>query len=218
MSSFKRRVATSASDAGPNRSVVGVKQAPGSSVPLISSGIPSFDDVFGGGLPIGSVTVVLAPDLHSAWGTLIQRYFIAQGLHVGHVVRVVSESPSHVIEGCMWVSGSRQLETDSTENEENDSKIKIAWRYDKMHQFQTTVTETSPACECWVLIVRNTVRSILAERYCSPFDLTIKMPDSVISDSTASGQLSSINVLDMDDDTPRKILNGLRSLKDSSQR
>ena len=165
MSSFKRRVPTSASDATPTRPIVGVKQASGSSVSLISSGIPSFDDILGGGLPIGSVTVVLAPDLHSAWGTLIQRYFIAQGLHVGHTARVVSENPYHVIEGCMWVVGSRQSEANPMENdEERDSKMKIAWRYEKMHQFQTTVTETSFSCESWVLANRNVVQSTYISR------------------------------------------------------
>jgi elongator complex protein 4 len=150
MSSFKRKTGTPAVQQAP----IGARQSFSTpSVSLISSGIPSLDDLLGGGLPLGSVVAVLTPDLHSAWGTLIQRYFIAQGLAGDQAVCVVRDDAKDLVDGCMWLAGTKGLPVEDGAldhvEEEPDAKIKIAWRYEKMRQFQTTVPATS--CMYWYL-------------------------------------------------------------------
>jgi elongator complex protein 4 len=103
----------------------------------------------GGGLPLGHVAVVLAPDIHSSWGELILRYFVAQGLSNEHEILVVDDKPSRLVEGCMWHAGSTVLNAsqnvegkdleDSKQHEEGE--VKIAWRYEQMKQFKTTVDD-----------------------------------------------------------------------------
>lgn len=144
MSSFKRRGASSTV-----QPPLGARQSTSSpTIANVSSGIPSLDDVLGGGFPLGSIVTVLAPDLHSAWGTLIQRYFIAQGLIGSQAVCVVSSDAKSLADGCMWTSGPTEgaatgLQDDHPPNVEEDTQIKIAWRYEKMRQFQTTVPSAS---------------------------------------------------------------------------
>lgn len=142
MSSFKRKSGAPAVQQVP----IGARQSFSSpSVSLVSSGIPSLDDVLGGGFPLGCVVALLTPDLHSAWGTLIQRYFIAQGLAGDQIVCVVREDAKNLVDGCMWHpgTGTKGLSAQDNLEQEPDAKIKIAWRYEKMKQFQTTVTTTS---------------------------------------------------------------------------
>lgn len=132
-----------------------------SSVLELSTGIPSFDDILGGGLPLGSILVVLAPDPHAAWGDLVQKYFIAQGLVGGQGVCVVGNQAEAFVQGIMWLHDDQTDTREANEDEEkgtpdvdsgdagvieepDDAKVKIAWRYDRMKKFQTSVpTQTT---------------------------------------------------------------------------
>jgi len=129
---------------------------PGSSSLLqISTGIPSLDDILGGGLPLGHVLTILAPDVHSAWGELLSRYYVSQGLATSQAVCLVEDDPNVVLEACMWLPGTSRSKTELgheiTQLEEHgesykDEKVKIAWRYEKMEQFRTTVDHTLSEC------------------------------------------------------------------------
>jgi elongator complex protein 4 len=142
------------------------------SVALISTGIPSFDDILGGGQPVGSILTVLAPDEHSAWSRLVERYWIAQGLAAGQDVLVIGGSTDDsanaksnveledLVAGCMWLDegvrkSTRQIIPESAQpnpvpedpdsdaeglDEESSNRTKIAWRYENMKKFQTTVS------------------------------------------------------------------------------
>jgi elongator complex protein 4 len=136
MSSFKRK-------AGIKTEVpVGSRPSPSSpSTFLTSTGIPSLDDILGGGLPLSCSALILAPDLHSAYGDLVRKYFLAQGLAVGHNLVLVDEDPLRVFEECMWTPPSFVFEEDRKELEadQQEEKIKIAWRYETMKQFRTTI-------------------------------------------------------------------------------
>lgn len=142
------------------------------SLALISTGIPSFDDILGGGQPVGSILTVLAPDEHSAWSRLIERYWIAQGLAAGQDILVVGGSTNNsineknnieledLVAGCMWLdegvkkssrpaiaepSPAQSVPDDPDSDaegldEENSNRTKIAWRYENMKKFQTTVS------------------------------------------------------------------------------
>ena len=140
MSSFKRKVVS-------KQTVIptGAKYLPGSSsVFITSTGIPSLDDILGGGLPLTCSQLILAPDTHSEYGELVQKYFISQGLASGQQLCVVHDQPREFVEGCMWTPAFAASSMTVADDEEDkpqgqDSKIKIAWRYEQMKQFQTTV-------------------------------------------------------------------------------
>lgn len=152
MSSFKRKTGIK------TEVPVGTRPCPSSrSTFLTSTGIPSFDDILGGGLPLSCSALTLAPDLHSAYGDLVHNYFLAQGLAVGHNVILVDDDPLRVFEECMWIPPSFVVEEDKKELEadQQEEKIKIAWRYEAMKQFQTTVESN----QCVTLLV-------LASRLC----------------------------------------------------
>lgn len=92
--------------------------------------------------------LALAPDPHSAYGELVQKYFVSQALACGQNLCIVDADVDGFLAECMWTpgmpaSGAGAALTPSTEEEENgggeDAKIKIAWRYEQMKQFQTSV-------------------------------------------------------------------------------
>ncbi len=158
MSSFKRRQpAPQVLQTSGTRLVSGT-----SSLLQISTGIPSLDDILGGGLPLGHVLTVLAPDTHSTWGELLSRYFVSQGLVSGQAVCLVEDDPNVFLEGCMWLPGTsrskNELDHEITQLEEQegshkDEKVKIAWRYEKMEQFRTTVDHNPSNCTFFDLLV-----------------------------------------------------------------
>jgi elongator complex protein 4 len=136
MSSFKRKTGIK------TEVPVGTRPSPSSpSTFLTSTGIPSLDDILGGGLPLSCSALVLAPDLHSAYGDLVHNYFLAQGLAIGHNIVLIGEDPLRVFDECMWSPASFAPEEDKKdiEADQQEEKIKIAWRYETMKQFQTTV-------------------------------------------------------------------------------
>jgi elongator complex protein 4 len=136
MSSFKRKTGIK------TELPAGTRPSPSSpSTFLTSTGIPSLDDILGGGLPLSCSALTLAPDPHSAYGDLVHNYFLAQGLAVGHDIILIDEEPLRVFDECMWTPASFAAEQDRKELEadQHEEKIKIAWRYETMKQFQTTV-------------------------------------------------------------------------------
>src|ERR1700733_8983226 len=180
MSSFKRK-GTALSSNNPRTLLPGTRASANSpSVAYLSSGIASLDDILGGGIPLGSVVVVLAPDLHSAWGTLLQRYFITQGIVLNQHVAIVSDSheASSLVNGCMWLPASSATDGGGAVPGSNDTaddlgdevaspegKIEIAWRYEKMQQFQTTGATTF---SCMLSFSQSTSRNDLTIRFQSP--------------------------------------------------
>ncbi|KAG8960545.1 hypothetical protein FRC03_006407 [Tulasnella sp. 419] len=201
MSSFKRKLAPSTQPPP-----VGTRVTPRSSLLYeLSTGISSLDDVLGSGQSLGSVLTILTPDPHSAWGNLLQRYYIAQGLVLDQPLCLVGETKScrTVLEGCMWVAGvegaSGAEPVNDEEEEQSDTKesVKIAWRYEKMGRFQTTV-DTKPNA-----------------KFCNTFDLTTVLPGSKIAEATANGHLNFIDVsarVNGRRRSPRDILHEIKTL------
>ena len=144
MSSFKRKGALKQATALP-----GTRISPASpSTCITSTGITSLDDILGGGLPLSCLLLVAAPDLHSSYGDLVQKYFIAQGLSCDHRVHVVADGAEQFVKGAMWIPRKDDgLNTskpgDDIDGSPNSPAIKIAWRYEQMRQFQTTVPSSS---------------------------------------------------------------------------
>jgi elongator complex protein 4 len=151
MSSFKRRTHSKSSSIPTNSSNTpdsGCTQQPTVSTaePSLLSGLSTVDDILGfNGLPRGCTFLVRTPDPHSAWGTMISRYSLAQGLVSGDAVVVIAheDDAKDLVSGCMWTSDviddSSADADDADPDMEPDGSVKIAWRYAKMKQFSTTI-------------------------------------------------------------------------------
>jgi elongator complex protein 4 len=199
MSSFKRKLTSKQ----PNV-LIGTRAPPSSPSTLVTStGIPSLDDILGGGLPLSCSLLTLAPDVHSAFGELVQKYFIAQGLACGQRVYVIDDDANDLVKQCMWIPGgaksvsSRLADDEDEEQPPLDDKIKIAWRYEQMKKFQTSVSSTT-----YVSLSRfdkHRLRSIngtsrSADNFCRTFDLTCRIPGSVIDDALVTKDLVGVGV------------------------
>ncbi|KAH7924880.1 PAXNEB-domain-containing protein [Leucogyrophana mollusca] len=203
MSSFKRKAPSKQASLAP-----GTRFSPASlSTIITSTGIPSLDDILGGGLPLSCLLVVLAPDSHSAYGELVQKYFIAQGLSCGHKICVADDDAIHLVKECMWTPGSLQStstppsrveDEDDEKAIQHDDKIKIAWRYEQMKRFQTTVSSATSS----------------ADDYCFTFDLTCRIPESVVDAAIVAGKLTFLDVdSPHDQDVPvRRIIQQIQDI------
>ncbi|KAJ1679471.1 Elongator subunit elp4, partial [Spiromyces aspiralis] len=56
---------------------------------LISTGVPSLDDILGGGLPVGSI-LLIEEDRQSEYSRILFSYFISQGIAATHKVCIAS--------------------------------------------------------------------------------------------------------------------------------
>ena len=138
MSSFKRK-SPSSSQAIPT----GTKSSPAlPTLLLTSSGVPSLDDVLGGGIQLGTSFLILNPDSHSAHTDLLQKYFIAQGLASDQEVHVFDSDARNLINSCIWMAGASITPTPDEDDtrDSGEGKVKIAWRYENLQKFKTTVT------------------------------------------------------------------------------
>lgn len=155
MSSFKRRTPIKVSSANP--SSVSEKTSSNQSLhpavsistePQLLSGLSSIDDILGlNGLPRGHTLLFRTPDPHSAWGLMLSRYAVAQGLVSGDAVAVIAQEDdaNDLISGCMWTSDAVDAisaDADDVDPDmEPEGSVKIAWRYSKMKMFSTTVSK-----------------------------------------------------------------------------
>ncbi|KAI0067700.1 hypothetical protein BV25DRAFT_1794657 [Artomyces pyxidatus] len=182
--SFKRRT-TAKSTSNP---LQGTRASPSSPATTItSSGVPSLDDILGGGLPLSCSLLVLAPDEHSAYGELVHKYFIAQGIACGQKVCVVDDHAELFVSECMWMPSAvpatvAYAEEDGDGQDDADAKVKIAWRYEQMKKFQTTVPSN------------HAFLSRVTDEFCRTFDLTYRIPGHVISEIIKSSRLVLLDI------------------------
>lgn len=178
MPSFTRRVPVQRTAAGaagpavaaataaapaPAQNFEGTRPSPSApGLRLLPSGIGSLDDLLGGGLPLGNVLTLLSPDPHTAWARLVARHVAAQGAVSRQRIIVLAERGDGraFVDGLPWVEGRDDAGSESeTEGGVDDGRTRIAWRYDRMAKFQTTVgglavlavvlmdREQQPGCE-----------------------------------------------------------------------
>ncbi|CAL1529602.1 unnamed protein product [Lymnaea stagnalis] len=118
---------------------------------LISTGIPSFDNVIGGGLAVGTVLLV-EEDTYSSYAKIMLKYFIAEGVMTGQSIflssakeppqQLIKELPAPIddtrVHSKVYPSksvpppstGHPESQKSITDNATNDNdKMKIAWRY-----------------------------------------------------------------------------------------
>ncbi|EZA51157.1 hypothetical protein DMN91_005127 [Ooceraea biroi] len=99
---------------------------------LISSGLPSLDNVIGGGLPIGSI-LLIEEDRFDVHAKIILKYFMAEGIVTSQPLLVASND----VETAQLVSElpavtNDDAESDKRPEDKTDKEMKIAWRYQNM--------------------------------------------------------------------------------------
>jgi elongator complex protein 4 len=117
----------------------GVRPSPLDGRVTISTGTPTLDSLLAGhsGLPLGTSLLIEENGTTDYSGALV-RFFAAEGLVQGHSVHVVGF-------GDRW---ERELPgvVESTEKERNsqnaDARMKIAWRYERLGQFEASHAST----------------------------------------------------------------------------
>lgn len=112
---------------------------------LISTGVPSLDDILGGGQPVGTI-MLIKEDRATTYAQLLLKYFIAQGISSGHHVALTSrdEDPEEMLKTLMWLSTSDKDDDDDdktkqTRTDAESDRMKIAWRYSHLKRFETGV-------------------------------------------------------------------------------
>ncbi|KAJ3037996.1 Elongator subunit elp4, partial [Rhizophlyctis rosea] len=119
MSSFKRRIPTASSNPPPATRI-----SAHNGQTLLSTGVPSLDDVLGGGLPLGSL-LLIKEDRFTGYAHLLLKYFITQGIVAGHAVCVASadENPEELARGLMGVVEGKVA--DGGEEEEDGEEVAV---------------------------------------------------------------------------------------------
>ncbi|KAH7047273.1 PAXNEB protein-domain-containing protein [Linnemannia elongata] len=168
MSSFKKRV-PSAQATLP----AGCRLSAYNGQVLISTGVPSLDDILGGGLPLGTI-LLIQEDRQTSYGQLLLKYFLRQGIVAGDKCLVVSgdESPEAIVRSLMGIAGEESLESqvqsgvDNRDDEDEarrerrkkaaaaggaddedseQDRLTIAWRYSGLKKFESGVEARPPA-------------------------------------------------------------------------
>lgn len=170
---------------------------------LISTGVPSLDDILGGGQPVGTI-MLIKEDRATTYAQLLLKYFIAQGVASGHHVAVTSrdEDPEEMLKTLMWLANSGDSTDDDDEKTKNartdaeSDRMKIAWRYSHLKRFETGV-KAKPASPVVAPVVNKVEQSADSSStaaaaaaaveepkpFCSQFDLTKRVPAEVLQEA-----------------------------------
>ncbi|KAF9162346.1 Elongator subunit elp4 [Actinomortierella ambigua] len=183
MSSFKKRV--------PSAVVLpaGCRLSAYNGQVLISTGVPSLDDILGGGLPLGTI-LLIQEDRQTSYGQLLLKYFLRQGIVAGDKCAVVSgdESPEAIVRSLMGIVGEESDpgltagDDDDDDDDakkkksgpgDNDDKLTIAWRYSNLKKFESGVGERPPATSNSSKTGAPPTASQVP--FCEQFDLTTRI-------------------------------------------
>jgi len=181
MSSFKKRASAKGAPPPPP----GTRVSAYNSSVLLSTGIASVDDILGGGCPLGSI-LLLEEDKDTSYAKLLVKYWVGQGLccpnqRVVLVSSSLDQSPQEILDKLPYSDdaatgsaaaqategqGVKTHDGNLTDDEDDGmaegakENMKIAFRYEGLKKFETSVKASS------------TVASSSESPYCSTFDLT----------------------------------------------
>ncbi|KAI8822511.1 Elongator complex protein 4 [Fimicolochytrium jonesii] len=206
MSSFKRRGPSASAHASLPATRISARN---SSVVLTSTGVPSIDELLGGGLPLHT-SLLVNEDRFTGYAKLLMSYYIAQGVASGHAVSLATadEDPESIIRGLMGVvegkvpSEMKEEEEDedvtlgaggaavlsgrrmgATRNDVGNDRMQIAWRYQGLPRFSTAVGGAGPARA-----------GTLSQQtpFCNLFDLTKRMTPAMLK--AAGSQMALLDI------------------------
>ena len=122
--------------AAPAPTPVGVRPSPIDGRPTTSTGTPSLDGILAGhaGLPLGNSILIEESGTTDYAGALL-RFYAAEGVVQGHKVHVVGmgEVWGRELPGISEDRGDEKRR----ESKERAEKMKIAWRYEGLGQFES---------------------------------------------------------------------------------
>ncbi|KAK9816857.1 hypothetical protein WJX72_006241 [[Myrmecia] bisecta] len=205
MSSFVRRAAPAAVPADPGT-------RPGlHGQTLISTGLADLDKILGGGLPLGSILLVLEHPWSAHHQTLL-KYFVAEGVACGHAVHwavprladggVTSMLPKQITPK----DAAQQKEQDERSKKEDEVQLRIAWqyrRYIKSKQKADAKADSEPGTSASPRRAGSSfqrkgaagsgsaVAAGLAREWCHHYDLTKPMAEEQVRDSRLDCQAHS---------------------------
>ncbi|KAK9721979.1 PAXNEB protein [Popillia japonica] len=96
---------------------------------VVSSGIPSLDKLLGGGLPVGTVTLI-EEDTQGTYARIILKYFLAEGAVNKHDIFVATQEmkPQDIVTHLPALVAEDRTDSKTTSGE----KMKIAFRYSNL--------------------------------------------------------------------------------------
>ncbi|KAK3745864.1 hypothetical protein QZH41_013222 [Actinostola sp. cb2023] len=106
---------------------------------LVSTGIPSMDAVFGGGVAVGTV-LLIEEDNYGCYARQIMKYFLAEGVVSGHGLFLASADidPHHILKDLPHPLVDEASEEPPSDSPSHDDPMKIAWRYQQKSKVQGT--------------------------------------------------------------------------------
>jgi elongator complex protein 4 len=119
---------------------------------IVSTGLPDLDEIYGGGVPVGTLFLI-EEDVYSEYAATLMKYFLAEGVACGHHIALASadESPEDIIKSLPYISSLPPQAPKTSETNENaaqsqpppstdledieqtgqSDKVRIAWQYQK---------------------------------------------------------------------------------------
>uniref|UniRef100_A0AAG5D0R9 Elongator complex protein 4 n=1 Tax=Anopheles atroparvus TaxID=41427 RepID=A0AAG5D0R9_ANOAO len=99
--------------------------------PIVSSGNPSLDHVFGGGFPIGSI-IGIEEDKYGNYSRILTKYFMAEGTVNNHalLLATLEEDPLQLLQKLPKAIEEKQHAT--TSSAESPESMRIAFRYNQL--------------------------------------------------------------------------------------
>ncbi|XP_058835669.1 elongator complex protein 4 [Topomyia yanbarensis] len=111
--------------------IKGTRASLHSGQPILSSGNPSLDHIFGGGFPIGSV-IAIEEDKYVNYSRVLTKYFLAEGLVNGHytVVASLEEDPVQLMK--KLPTPVEDIESMPSAKNQTPEDMRIAFRYNNL--------------------------------------------------------------------------------------
>lgn len=109
---------------------------------LISTGIPSLDQILGGGLAVGTV-LLIEEDTYGNYSRCMLKYFCAEAVMTGHSLLLVSNDtdPDGLLKELPGpIVDDPREEAKQDEGGGDSEHMKIAWRYRHLPKFQSSPT------------------------------------------------------------------------------
>ncbi|XP_022781811.1 elongator complex protein 4-like isoform X3 [Stylophora pistillata] len=111
---------------------------------LVSSGVPSMDNVIGGGIAVG--TVFMVEDTYGSYARQLSKYFLAEGVISGHSIFLASAEPepNNILMDLPQQVDNKESKSSAHsahepgEGSSPNQSMKIAWRYQNQPKFESS--------------------------------------------------------------------------------